>query len=133
RMSQVFGNRYSLIVETAPGAGMKVSMRVPKFVRGVRPDMLKFAAEGSGDSETAAATSESAGPDTTGQAPAGHAGAGPAGGGRPSLPPAGSPAHGAPGAPAAPAPPGPPHPPAPPPPPPRAPAPPPAPPAARPP
>lgn len=109
RMSQVFGNRYSLIVETAPGAGMKVSMRVPKFVRGVRPDMLKFAAEGSGDSETAAATSESAGPDTTGQAPAGHAGAGQAGAGQPSLPPAGSPADGAAGAAAAEAPPVPPH------------------------
>ncbi|MFC4005134.1 sensor histidine kinase [Prauserella oleivorans] len=48
RMSQVFGNRYSLVVETAPGAGMKVTMRVPKFVRGVRPDMLKFAADASG-------------------------------------------------------------------------------------
>ncbi|RBM19415.1 sensor histidine kinase [Prauserella sp. PE36] len=45
RMSQVFGNKYSLMVETAPGAGMKVTMRVPKFVRGVRPDMLKFAAD----------------------------------------------------------------------------------------
>ncbi|TWH21845.1 histidine kinase/DNA gyrase B/HSP90-like ATPase [Prauserella rugosa] len=109
RMSQVFGNRYSLIVETAPGAGMKVSMRVPKFVRGVRPDMLKFAAEGSGDSETAAATSESAGPDTTGQAPAGQTSAGQAGAGQPSLPPAASPADGAAGAAAAEAPPVPPH------------------------
>lgn len=45
RMSQVYANKYSLMVETAPGAGMKVTMRVPKFVRGVRPDMLNFAAE----------------------------------------------------------------------------------------
>ncbi|WP_199431103.1 sensor histidine kinase [Qaidamihabitans albus] len=45
RMNQVYSNRYSLMVETAPGAGMKVTMRVPKFVRGVRPDMLNFAAE----------------------------------------------------------------------------------------
>lgn len=45
RMNQVFGSKYTLIVETAPGAGMKVTMRVPKFVRGVRPDMLQFARE----------------------------------------------------------------------------------------
>lgn len=43
RMNQVFDNKYALVVETAPDAGMKVTMRVPKFVRGVRPDMLKYA------------------------------------------------------------------------------------------
>lgn len=39
RMKQVYHDRYSLMVETAVGAGMKVTMRVPKFVRAVRPDM----------------------------------------------------------------------------------------------
>jgi two-component system LytT family sensor kinase len=51
RMSQVFGNRYTLVVETAPGAGMKVTMRVPKFMRGVRPDMLKYSADAGPRSE----------------------------------------------------------------------------------
>src|SRR5690606_6352073 len=39
RMHQVYRDQYSLMVETAPGAGMKVTMRVPKFLRAVRPDM----------------------------------------------------------------------------------------------
>lgn len=39
RMKQVYQDRYSLMVETAVGAGMKVTMRVPKFVKAVRPDM----------------------------------------------------------------------------------------------
>ncbi len=34
RLRAAFGNDYGLVVETAPGAGTKVSMRVPKFRRG---------------------------------------------------------------------------------------------------
>lgn len=51
RMRQVFAGEYALMVETAPGAGMKVTMRVPKFVRGVRPDMLAMAAKSESDVE----------------------------------------------------------------------------------
>ncbi|MDQ1288607.1 MAG: two-component system, LytTR family, sensor kinase [Actinomycetota bacterium] len=36
RLRQVFGEEYGLVVETAPGAGTKVSFRVPKFSPGVR-------------------------------------------------------------------------------------------------
>ncbi|MBI4941999.1 MAG: histidine kinase [Actinobacteria bacterium] len=36
RLRQVFGDDYGLVVETAPGAGTKVSFRVPKFHPGVR-------------------------------------------------------------------------------------------------
>jgi two-component system LytT family sensor kinase len=39
RMRSVFGDDYALMVETAPGAGTKVVIRVPKFLPGVRPDM----------------------------------------------------------------------------------------------
>jgi two-component system, LytTR family, sensor kinase len=35
RMRSVFGDEYGLVVETAPGLGTKVSMRVPKFAPGV--------------------------------------------------------------------------------------------------
>jgi two-component system, LytTR family, sensor kinase len=35
RLRQVFGDAYGLVVETAPGAGTKVSFRVPKFAPGV--------------------------------------------------------------------------------------------------
>ena len=35
RLRQVFGDEYGLVVETAPGAGTKVSMRVPKYHPGV--------------------------------------------------------------------------------------------------
>ncbi|WP_024876916.1 sensor histidine kinase [Saccharomonospora piscinae] len=45
RMFQVYRDRYSLMVETALGAGMKVTMRVPKFVRAVRPDMPGYVDE----------------------------------------------------------------------------------------
>ncbi len=38
RLRQVFGDDYGLVVETAPGAGTKVSFRVPKFAPGVRPN-----------------------------------------------------------------------------------------------
>ena len=36
RLRAAFGNDYGLVVETAPGAGTKVTMRVPKFRSGVR-------------------------------------------------------------------------------------------------
>ncbi|MDY6997377.1 MAG: histidine kinase [Actinomycetota bacterium] len=36
RLRAAFGNDYGLVVETAPGAGTKVVMRVPKFRSGVR-------------------------------------------------------------------------------------------------
>jgi two-component system LytT family sensor kinase len=35
RLRQVYGDEYGLVVETAPGLGTKVSMRVPKFHPGV--------------------------------------------------------------------------------------------------
>ena len=35
RLRQVYGDRYGLVVETAPGAGTKVSFRVPKYASGV--------------------------------------------------------------------------------------------------
>jgi two-component system LytT family sensor kinase len=36
RLRNVFGDHFGLVVETAPGEGTKVSMRVPKFHPGVR-------------------------------------------------------------------------------------------------
>ena len=36
RLRAAFGNDYGLVVDTAPGAGTKVSLRVPKFRPGVR-------------------------------------------------------------------------------------------------
>ncbi|WP_040406938.1 GAF domain-containing sensor histidine kinase [Amycolatopsis nigrescens] len=44
RMQQLFGNEYALMVETAPGAGMKVTLRVPKFARGVRTNLPDYSA-----------------------------------------------------------------------------------------
>jgi two-component system LytT family sensor kinase len=38
RLRQVYGDAFGLIVETAPGAGTKVSFRVPKFAPGVRAE-----------------------------------------------------------------------------------------------
>ena len=35
RLRQVYGDEYGLVVETAPGAGTKVSVRIPKFAPGV--------------------------------------------------------------------------------------------------
>ena len=35
RMRSVFGDEYGLVVETGPGLGTKVSMRIPKFTPGV--------------------------------------------------------------------------------------------------
>ncbi|MFI5716673.1 sensor histidine kinase [Nocardia sp. NPDC051750] len=37
RLRAAFGNDYGLVVDTAPGAGTRVSMRVPKFRAGIRP------------------------------------------------------------------------------------------------
>lgn len=37
RLRQVFGDASGLVVDTAPGAGTRVSFRVPKFAVGVRP------------------------------------------------------------------------------------------------
>lgn len=37
RLRSSFGDEYGLVVETAPGAGTKVTVRVPKFAPGVRP------------------------------------------------------------------------------------------------
>jgi len=37
RLRTTFGDDYGLIVETAPGAGTKVTVRVPKYAAGVRP------------------------------------------------------------------------------------------------
>ncbi|MFL6142732.1 MAG: histidine kinase [Labedaea sp.] len=45
RMRSVFGDEYALMVETAPGAGMKVILRVPKYFPGVRPDLPEFSGE----------------------------------------------------------------------------------------
>jgi two-component system LytT family sensor kinase len=42
RMKQVFGEEYALMVETAPGAGMKVVLRVPKYFPGVLPNLPDF-------------------------------------------------------------------------------------------
>jgi LytS/YehU family sensor histidine kinase len=38
RMRQVYGDEYGLTVETGPGAGTKVSLRVPKYRPGVFPN-----------------------------------------------------------------------------------------------
>jgi LytS/YehU family sensor histidine kinase len=37
RMRSVYGDDYGLVIETAPGAGTKVSLRVPKYRRGILP------------------------------------------------------------------------------------------------
>jgi LytS/YehU family sensor histidine kinase len=37
RMRRVYGDDYGLVIKTAPGAGMKVNLRVPKYRSGVRP------------------------------------------------------------------------------------------------
>lgn len=37
RMRQVYGDEYGLVIETAPGAGTKVSLRIPKSRPGVLP------------------------------------------------------------------------------------------------
>lgn len=52
RMRSVYGEEYALMVETAPGAGMKVILRVPKFSSNVRPALSGYA--GGGDLEDTA-------------------------------------------------------------------------------
>jgi len=52
RMRSVFGDEYALMAETAPGAGMKVILRVPKSFPGVRPDLPKYGTEDSTDPTT---------------------------------------------------------------------------------
>ncbi|HEY3713673.1 MAG TPA: histidine kinase [Jatrophihabitantaceae bacterium] len=42
RLRQVYGDRYGLVVETAPAAGTKVSFRVPKFAPGVHPSLTEI-------------------------------------------------------------------------------------------
>jgi two-component system LytT family sensor kinase len=37
RLRRTFGDTYGLVVETAPGAGTKVVVRVPKYAQGVSP------------------------------------------------------------------------------------------------
>ena len=37
RLRSAFGDEYGLVVETAEGAGTKVTVRVPKFAPGVHP------------------------------------------------------------------------------------------------
>ena len=37
RLRSAFGDEYGLVVETAPGAGTKVTVRVPKYAPGVHP------------------------------------------------------------------------------------------------
>ena len=41
RLRQVFGDDYGLVVETAPGAGTKVTFRVPKYAPGVHAEPLR--------------------------------------------------------------------------------------------
>jgi two-component system, LytTR family, sensor kinase len=39
RMRAVFGDDYALVVETAPDAGMKIILKVPKYSPGVRTNL----------------------------------------------------------------------------------------------
>ncbi|MGH3436510.1 MAG: GAF domain-containing sensor histidine kinase [Sciscionella sp.] len=43
RMRLAFGNEYALMLETAPGEGMKITLRVPKYARGARPMLPDYA------------------------------------------------------------------------------------------
>jgi two-component system LytT family sensor kinase len=36
RMRSAFGDDFGLVVDTAPGAGTKITLRVPKFRAGIR-------------------------------------------------------------------------------------------------
>jgi two-component system LytT family sensor kinase len=38
-MRAVFGDEYALVVETAPDAGMKIILKIPKYSRGVRTNL----------------------------------------------------------------------------------------------
>lgn len=65
RMRQLFGDDYALIVETERNAGMKVTMRVPKYAPGVRTDLPDVTAatanDTGGSAEPAAQRSGGAG------------------------------------------------------------------------
>jgi len=52
RMRSVYGEEYALMVETAPGAGMKVVLRVPKFSPNVRAVMPGYGGSGSETTDT---------------------------------------------------------------------------------
>jgi two-component system LytT family sensor kinase len=65
RMRSVFGDEYALMVETAPGAGMKVILRVPKSFPGVRPALPDYSHPDSDDDYVPAPGS----PAATGHAP----------------------------------------------------------------
>ncbi|HLL66755.1 MAG TPA: histidine kinase [Micromonosporaceae bacterium] len=54
RMRVAFGDQFGLVVETAPGAGTKVSMRVPKFHPGVRASGVRAGAVRTGAVRTGA-------------------------------------------------------------------------------
>lgn len=43
RLRQIFAGEYGLMVDTAPGAGTKVTMHIPKSVPGVRPELSELA------------------------------------------------------------------------------------------
>lgn len=43
RLRQIFAGEYGLMVDTAPDAGTKVTMRIPKSVPGVRPELSEQA------------------------------------------------------------------------------------------
>ncbi|HEX3786762.1 MAG TPA: histidine kinase [Pseudonocardiaceae bacterium] len=54
RMRSVYGEEYALMVETAPGAGMKVILRVPKFSPNVQPSLGAFGPGNDSMEDTAA-------------------------------------------------------------------------------
>lgn len=56
RMRSVFGDEYALMVETAPGAGMKVILRVPKYFPGVRPDLPEYSTDADDTTDDSGAT-----------------------------------------------------------------------------
>ena len=66
RMQQVFGGDYAVMVETAPGAGMKVTLRVPKFVPGVRPNLPDYSADTDADVPAQAGPGQLNGADVNG-------------------------------------------------------------------
>ncbi len=74
RLRTVYGPEYGLVIETAPGQGTKVVIRVPRFMRGV----------------------QAGGPGRGGRA-SGPAGPGATARGRPAAPPQSESAHGSPG------------------------------------
>jgi two-component system LytT family sensor kinase len=37
RLRQVYGDAHGLVIDTAPGAGTLITMRIPKFRPGVEP------------------------------------------------------------------------------------------------